>query len=167
MLEDHGVPVIDADSIGHAVLQPDGPAFDEVAERWPDVLDDGFVNRRRLGEIVFADEDELAALESITHPYIFDLIRSRVEEFDGGVVVEMPLLGRRLDESWGQIVVDARDEVRLQRAMSRGMTKVQALSRMRAQPSRSEWLASADLVIPNHTTLRDLHSTVDVLVPKL
>ncbi len=112
-LEIMSVPVIDADAIGHLVLEPEGPAFGAVADRWPEVIVNGLVDRARLGEIVFGNSEELAVLESITHPHIFDTIRSRVEEIGPGVIVEMPLLDRRPGPEWLLVAVDSREEVRL------------------------------------------------------
>ncbi|NNL69734.1 MAG: dephospho-CoA kinase, partial [Acidimicrobiia bacterium] len=65
-----GYPVIHADKIGHAVLEPEGEAFPAVAARWPEVVVDGMIDRPRLAEIVFDDPAALTELESLTHPAI-------------------------------------------------------------------------------------------------
>ena len=52
------------------------------------------------------------------------------------------------------IVVDADDEIRVRRAMQQGMDEADVGRRMASQPSRAEWLAAADLVVPNHGDLR-------------
>lgn len=160
ILEAEGVLTIDADSVGHAVLQPAGPAYTQVAERWPDVVREGEIHRPSLASMVFNDPDELAALEGITHPYIFDTINARVEGVESVVVVEIPLLSHGLGDGWSRIVVDCRDDTRLDRAVARGMNEDDARSRMTAQPRREEWLAVADLVIPNHGEEQELHEAV-------
>ena len=157
---------IDADTVGHEMLEPGGPAYEEVAAVWPDVVSEGRIQRASLAAIVFGREAELKRLESITHPYIFGTISRRVEDFEGAVVVEAPLLNG-FEEGWRRIVVDSRDEVRLQRALARGMTEEDARKRMSAQPSREEWLARADIVVPNHGNLHDLEETVTHLIPVL
>ena len=167
LLEAAGILTIDADSVGRAVLRSDGPAYAAVVERWPHVVQGGEVDRPSLASVVFNDPDELAALEGITHPHIFDIIATRVEEIDSTVVVEVPLLSHGLGDDWQRIVVDSRDETRLQRAIARGMSEADAKSRISSQPSRAEWLAAAELVIPNHTSKANLHSTVATLIPKL
>jgi dephospho-CoA kinase len=167
LLSEAGVSTIDADSIGHFVLDAEGPAFDQVATRWPHVVREGEIHRPSLAAIVFNDPTELTSLEAITHPHIFDTIRAMVEEIDGPVVVEVPLLSHGLGDDWCRIVVDASDEARLERAVERGMSREDATARMAAQPSRGEWLASADLVIPNNGTVEELESTVGALVPAL
>lgn len=158
---------IDADSIGHMVLESDGPAYVEVAERWPHVIREGEVHRPSLAEVVFGDVDELRVLESITHPHIFQVIGSMVEPIQSTVVVEIPLLSHGLGDEWGRIVVDCRDDVRLRRAVERGMSEGDARARMAAQPVRAEWLAAADVVVPNHGTLEELRETALALTAHL
>lgn len=167
LLDDAGMFTVDADRVGHEVLEPDGSAFVAVSARWPHVVSEGRIDRARLAAIVFTDQDELGELESITHPLIFDTIRARMEGYEGVVIVEMPLRGNGLGDGWSRIVVDSRDEVRLARAVARGMGEADARARMEAQPSRGEWLAEADLVVPNHGSVEDLEDTVSRLVAVL
>lgn len=166
-LEGFGVLTIDADRVGHTALLSDGPAFSQVVERWPNVIREGEIHRPSLASIVFNDPDELRALEGITHPHIFDTILARVEGVESTVVVEVPLLSHGLGDDWRRIVVDCRDDVRLRRAVERGMDERDAISRMAAQPGRAEWLAAADLGVPNHGSPSDLEKTVSALVSAL
>jgi dephospho-CoA kinase len=163
LLEKAGIRTIDADSVGHAVLREE--AFSAVSGRWPDVVVDGAIDRSRLAGIVFADPRELAALEAITHPSIFGRIEVELKGFDGTAVVEMPLLNRV--EGWPVIVVDAPDDIRLERVLARGMAMEDAERRMRSQPSRGDWLARGDIVVPNHQSLDDLDQTVLLLARHL
>ena len=160
LLSELGVRTIDADSLGHSVLEPDGAAFDHVAGRWPAVLKDGRIDRRALGAIVFEDEIQLRELEEFTHPAIFGRIMADVEGFPDTVVVEIPILNHRLGGDWRRMVIDAPVDVRVSRSVARGLSEEETRSRMEAQPSRSEWLAAADLVIPNAGSLKDLESAV-------
>jgi dephospho-CoA kinase len=163
LLAEQGVRTIDADSVGHVVLQED--ALEAVTARWPDVVSDGVVDRSRLALIVFARPEELAALEAITHPLIFGRIESELEGFDGAAVVEAPVID--FGPGWARIVVDAPDETRVQRAVGRGMSREDVERRMASQPVRAEWLAAADLVVPNHRSLGELGETVTSLVAHL
>jgi dephospho-CoA kinase len=167
LLERSGLETIDADSIGHEVLEQDGTAFDQVAERWPLVVIDGRIDRKALGAIVFDDRGELEALEEITHPHIFGTIERLVQGIDDVVVVEIPLIRVGMKGVWRRIVVDCDDSTRLGRLSERGMTSADAEARMRSQPSRSEWLAVADLVVPNYGSPGELASTVEQLSGEL
>lgn len=154
--------MIDADSIGHEVLLPDGPAFDAVAARWPDAVNNGAIDRRRLARIVFTDAAELAELEAITHPHIAAEIQRRVERLgDRNVVVEIPLIRGIVDDDWHRLVVVAEDATRLVRLITRGMAEDDARNRMAMQPSVGDWLASADSVIWNATDRASLEASVD------
>lgn len=158
LLAEVGIRTVDADAVGHSVLAGEG--FAPVAGRWPHVVLEGQIDRKALARVVFADPEELMALEAITHPLIFGRIGAELEGFSGPVVVEMPLIDN--DLGWSRIVVDADDETRLLRALGRGMDEVDVRSRMASQPSRAEWLAGAALVIPNHGDLEQLEATVAV-----
>ena len=116
---------------------------------------------------MFGDPSELEVLESITHPHIFDRIVGRVERLDSPVVVEMPILTHGLRGDWRRLVVDSREAAKLARAIERGMSAADARARLQAQPSRAEWLASADLVIPNHRSVDELRDVVAGVLPFL
>jgi dephospho-CoA kinase len=167
LLNRFDLETINADSIGHEVLEPDGSAFGQVAERWPMVVIGGRIDRKALGAIVFDDRGELDALEGITHPLIFGTIERLVQGIDDVVVVEIPLIRPAMTGVWRRIVVDCDDTARLGRLSERGMTSTDAEARMRSQPSRSEWLAVADLVVPNQGSLDNLAVTVEQLSGRL
>ena len=159
LLAERGIHTIDADAVGHTVLAGEG--LSSVAQRWPDVVLEGQIDRKALARIVFSDPAELRALESITHPLIFGRIEADLKGFSGVAVVEMPLLGTSM--GWPVIVVDSEDETRVSRALQRGMEEADVRRRMASQPTRAEWLAAADLVVPNHGDIGELEKAVALL----
>ena len=164
MLEETGWFRVDADAVGHQVLEPDGRGFAEVAQMWPEVVVDGRIDRRALGRVVFADPNQLRDLETITHPHIFDTIERRIEGLSSPVVVETPILDVRLNGEWTTVCVDSDDQTRLERVVDRGLSLEEATMRLESQPSRGEWLGRADLVIPNHGDLAALRRTVTTAI---
>ena len=146
-----GALVVDADAIGHSVLEPGGVAHSAVAGRWPEVVADGVIDRRALGRIVFSDPEQLAELEAITHPAIVSRIAEVVGSApaDGLVMVELPLLDHFLGEGWITVVVDAPDETRRARLRARGMEDDEISMRLEVQPDRAQWLSGADFVVDN------------------
>ena len=160
ILHDLGVHTIDADTVGHRVLE--GPALAPVAERWPEVIEDGTIDRAALARIVFSDLAELRELETITHPLIFGRIEAELESIEEVAVVEAPLLEAFPD--WPRIIVDLPDELRFRRMAARGMDGDDMNRRMASQPSRGEWLAAADLVVPNGGSLGDLKECIRKVV---
>lgn len=167
LLEEHGFFTIDADSVGHEVIAEGGPAFRQVSRRWPEVVEDGGINRSELGRIVFGDSGALRELEQITHPHIFGTIQQRVQGIRDPVAVEVPLLENKLGEGWGRVIVDCQDSERMARLLAKGMGAADASARMSSQPSRQQWLSVADVVIPNHGDHESLELTVGQFVAAL
>ena len=163
LLAERGADTVDADQIGHLVLE-DLEVKREIAMSWPSVVDSGGIDRSLLAAVVFSDERSLAQLEKIMHPRIKELIASRVEGSDDDVViVEMPILRDLVNGRWTRVVVDAPDCVRVARLEARGMSKRDIQARMLSQPAREEYLGMADYVISNGGSNSALESEVDRL----
>lgn len=164
LLAEHGALIIDADQLGHDVLEPGAEAFAVVVRRWPQVLVDGRIDRTRLASIVFGDTDALAALEAISHPAIVTRIRNTVKTAAAApVVVEVPIIILIGGDVWVHVFVDAPEDLRVERVTARGGDPADTLRRMTAQPSRSDWLAWADRVLENTGTKEDLTRDVNDL----
>lgn len=166
ILKARGIPVIHADMIGHAVLEPEGEAYAAVAARWPEVVEGGRVDREALATIVFEHPRALAELESMTHPPIAARILNLVAAESGSeiVVVELPLLLPILGAGWVRVVVDAPITVRKQRLVAKGMQQADLEARMAAQPTEVEWREAADYLLPNNGSRSDLEAGVDRLL---
>ena len=168
MLRRRGAVVIEADRIGHEVLEPTGVAFAEVAAQWPAAVVEGRIDRGLLAAIVFSDTEQLARLESITHPHIRDEIENRVAASgQQDVVVELPLAGNLMGGDWVRVVVAAPTTTRLERTVERGMDPDDVASRMAAQPSPEDWGSGADAIIDNRGSLADLERAVEQLWRRL
>lgn len=148
-LEERGAVTIDADRIGHGVLEPGGAAFDSVSERWPQVVTDGRIDRPTLGGIVFADPEALRELEALTHPAIGAEIGRVIEDAgESVVVVEISVPKDLVGAGWLQtIVADLPTAERRQRLIDRGMNPEDVDRRMAAQPSRDAWRARGRWVV--------------------
>jgi len=97
MLVERGATLLDADAIVRELQFPGMPVFVAMAERWGDrILDDaGGLDRQVVADIVFADPDELAALNGIVHPAVGDEMTRRRQELaatDATVILDIPLL---------------------------------------------------------------------------
>ena len=164
LFEGFGAVVVEADQIGHEVLEPNGVAHTAVARRWPSVVRDGRISRALLAAIVFSDSEQLALLESLTHPAIRDEIAVRVAAAgDRDVVLELPLRSQLAGQGWIRIVVDAPVKEREKRAVARGMAADDVTSRIQMQPDRDQWLLGADYVIDNSGTLAAFEAAVHTL----
>jgi dephospho-CoA kinase len=168
LLRARGARVIDADEVGHQVLEPGGTAYDRVAETWPSVVVGGAIDRRRLADIVFRDPADLERLEGFTHAAIRQRIADLMEgSHEQVVVVEVPLLTDFMGTGWLRVVVDAGLETRMRRLRGRGMDEDDATRRMAAQPERDRWVAAADVLIDNSGQPDTLDDQVDALWERL
>lgn len=167
LLREQGVPVIDADALAREVVEPGTSGLAAIVERFgPDVLtNEGRLDRPRLGERVFGDERELAALNTIVHPRVREAFARQVEAHRRAdeplVGYEVPLLfENHLEDELRPVVLVATSQARqVERAMARdGLPRERVLERLRAQLPLSEKLARADLVIHNDGDLEALRS---------
>ena len=160
-LAHHGVTVVEADRLGHSVLEADGEAFELVSERWHSVVDNQRIDRRALAEIVFSDPGQLAELAAMTHPPIV----RRINEFasmESDLVVEIPLI-LDVPGDWMRVIVDADENLRVRRGIERGGNEADVRRRMASQPDRAEWMAWADEIMDNNGSADDLKKQVDDL----
>jgi dephospho-CoA kinase len=168
MLAELGAEVINADLVGHEVYEPTKPGFDAiVAEFGAGIVgDDGRIDRKKLGPIVFADGAKLDRLNAIVHPLIRAEIERRIGRArDRGevrvVVVEAAIL---LEAGWRSLVdqvwvISARREDVVERlATQRGMAASETDARMAKQMTDAERRAVADVVIENVGSLDDLRA---------
>ena len=165
-----GAVVVDADKAAREVVEPGTPGLARIAEIFgPGVLQpDGSLDRAKLAEIVFADEEARGRLNAIVHPLVHDWMRAadaaalRSRGDDVVVVHDVPLLaeGGKGGEFDLVIVVDVPPAVQVERLAGRGMPEEQARARMTAQAAREQRLAVADIVIDNSGSLDDLDRRV-------
>jgi len=160
-MEERGATVVEADHLGHALLQRGGEAFGAVIERWPSALVEKEIDRGVLAEIVFADSGQLLELERITHPAIIN----RIGEIASGaedVVIEIPII-LDVPGDWTKVFVDANRAVRLWRAVERGNGEADVRRRMASQPTRDEWLAWCDKTLDNNGSAESLERQINSL----
>ncbi|MDF5755956.1 dephospho-CoA kinase [Spongiactinospora sp. TRM90649] len=166
-LAERGAMVIDADQIAREVVEPGTEGLARVVAAFGEEMltESGTLNRERLGSVVFADPERLATLNGIVHPLVGERVAAlqAAAPDDAIVVYDVPLLAENgLSRMYDAvIVVDASDEVRLERLVRvRGMSEADAKARMAAQATREARLALADHVVPNEGSLADLEARV-------
>lgn len=167
LLSGHGAVVIDADQIAREVVEPGTPALEEiVAEFGTGVLTpEGALDRPKLGEIVFADEERLERLNGIVHPRVGERTEELMAQAPPGAIVvyDVPLLVENEMQAMYDVVVvvDAPEDAQIRRVMSnRDMPEEQARARVRAQATREQRRAVADIVVDNSGGLDELRRRV-------
>jgi dephospho-CoA kinase len=170
LLVDHGAALVDADQVAREVVEPGGPAYQPLVDRFgSEILDEtGRIDRPSLAAIAFGDPTALADLNAITHPAIgVEMLARRDRHAAPGavVVMDIPLLRaehRDLLSLAAVVVVDAPPEVALRRLVEqRSMNEEDARARMAAQPDRVTRLEGADFVIDNSGDDAHLAAEVD------
>jgi dephospho-CoA kinase len=165
--------VYHADEISRRALDPGAVCYDRVVSAFGQqiVRSDGTIDRKKLGLIVFADEEKRIMLNEIIHPYVIETLFAKAkqdfaDELDGVAVFEVPLLfesgmSAQMDRN---IVVSSTEENRIRRVMERDdLTREQVLSRMHAQMPENEKRLLADDILENNGTEEELLSQVDAL----
>lgn len=141
LLAAHGAAVIDVDALGRSVIAPGGRAETAVlAEFGPGVADaDGHIDRAALAGSVFGDAAALARLTAISHPAINAELVERIDALpdDAIVVLDMAILVEshlgRIDPAHSYsrvVVVEAPEELRVERAVARGMREADVRARI-------------------------------------
>ena len=151
-IEKAGGVILDCDAIYHELLQSDAAMLAAIASRFPGTVEKGVLNRRKLGTIVFADEQALLDLNAITHVAVKREVLCRLEcqpalaaidaigLFEGG-------LAQLCDVT---VAVTAPEEMRIQRLMQRdGISEEYARSRIAAQHSEAWFRERCDCTLEN------------------
>ena len=157
MFRELGAVVIDADEASHAVYAPQTPGFDAVVREFgPEYVRGGQVDRARLGELVFHDDDARRRLNAIVHPLVREWMAERTAEADrdGAEVVihDVPLLFENgLEGLYSDVVlVYAPERVQIKRLVEgRGISEDRARAIIAAQLPIDEKRGRAQRVIDN------------------
>lgn len=166
-----GAKVVEGDQAGHEALkQPE--IKQKIVARWgEEVLDEqGEINRRKLGSIVFADAEQLAALEAIVFPWIKEKLRRDLVEADKNTEARLLILDAAvmMEAGWSGICdailfVDAPKEVRQQRVAGRGWSLEELEKRERSQMSLEEKRTQCQAVVENAGDLLRTRQQVQAL----
>jgi dephospho-CoA kinase len=173
---DLGIPVINADKVGHELLQEGGAAVPGVVELFGEAcMTQGRVDRERLGALVFHDREAMTRLNRLMHPLVgIEIVKQCADHVADGVpvvLVEAALLadgGER--ESWMEalVLVVCPEDLRMRRLVEqRGMGEEDVRARMAAQVPPEAKIPLADWVVDNSGTLDHLHAQVDRIAGEL
>lgn len=165
-----GAATLSSDAVVHELLESE-PLRGRLIERWgPEVAPEGVVDRFRIGEIVFADPDQLTWLEGQIHPLVAERMAAWLASLPPQAevaVMEVPLLFEvgRHDVFDTTVAVVASEEVRRDRAEARGHALVD--EREARQLSQLEKSERADHVVENDGSIEDLERSLSALIERL
>jgi dephospho-CoA kinase len=161
MLEHLGAFGIDADALSHRVISKNAPGYNQVIKQFGSwiVGPDGEIDRKKLGRVVFSDQEALEILEGIVHPlvnqaldYIIQRVNKRVVVIEAIKLLESDIKGM-CDSIW---VSFAPAETQLERlVMRRKMSDKDARQRIKSQSAQLLKMAEANVVIKNDGSVED------------
>ncbi len=174
ILQELGAYVIDADKIVHQLLKKED-VKQKIKEVFGDVFDEnGEIDKKKLAAIIFNNPEKKKQLEGILHPLVFQEIQNWLKEIEkkdpeAVAVAEVPLMietgsYKNYDKI---IVVYAPEELQLERLVKKGMTKEEALRRIKSQMPIEEKVKYADIVIENTGSIEELKEKVEDIYKKL
>jgi dephospho-CoA kinase len=157
-----GAVLIDADQIAREVVLPGSQALSKIKQLFglEVITVEGTLNRKKLGELIFANESSRKLLEGILHPEIRKIMNQRMNELEADnpqrlVVVDVPLLFESGLASMFErvMLVYVPKEIQLERLVNRdGLSRGQAEARLAAQMPIEQKVQLADIVIDNSGT---------------
>ena len=168
-----GGMILDCDAIYHQLLKNDAQLLQTIENRFPGVVENGQLQRKKLGQIVFADENALQDLNRITHGAVKEEVIRRIQSAESvhGADESAPYEGDSqliaidayalFDSGLSKlckltVAVTAPISARVQRITARdGISAEYALARIQAQKSNEEFSALCDYTLDNHGTLED------------
>jgi dephospho-CoA kinase len=165
----YGIPVVDADAIARALVEPGRPALQELQKSFgPNIVDNqGVLNRAALRELVFADPGKKKQLEAILHPRIYEEIQRLLATLNCAyAILCIPLL---LETGMQQFVdriavVDCPESAQIERVKKRdGFPENTIRAIMQMQVSRQQRLAAADDIIDNSGIATELAQQIEKL----
>lgn len=177
LLRQAGFPIVDADIVAREVVEPGTPTLEKIKLAFgPGIIDNGVLDRRKLGQIVFEDGAQLKKLNDIMQPAISSAMADKINFWRLQnvpiLVLDVPLLFERdYDKNKSVdkiIVVTASEEVQLSRLENRDqLSNMEARNRVKAQLPMSQKIARADYVIDNNGRIEELQEQVTVLIKKI
>ena len=160
--QNEGISVIDTDQLARKVIEKDTPGYSKVVDSFgANILDNNdSIDRAKLREEVFHDNEKRKILESITHPLVRELMVQKISSSTSPYsIIMVPLIfetnsAKNYDRV---LVIDCDVEIQLARAMNRDENSADLIQKIiDSQCSRSERLSIANDVIPNNNSIEDL-----------
>ena len=176
IFERYSIPVINADRVYHKLITPGSSCLQELVDAFGKgiLLPDGNLDRRALGGIVFNDPAARERLNTITHRYVMEEVKNRMEHLRReGVPVAVfdapQLFEADAHKACGAVIsVLADRQLRLERIMARdGITAEAAMRRILAQKSDDFFKAHSDYIIENNGAAEALAPKVHHILKKL
>ncbi len=168
LLKQKGYKVFDTDTITHDLLEKYNSDIIKLFEK-DNISENGFISRKKLGLVVFSDNEKKQILENFLHPKILDEINKVFENNNSEkyIFISVPLL---FEAGWQDkfdkiLFIEADYDIRLKRLMSRSnLTKEEAKTRINSQQSQEEKIKKSDFIICNNGDTDNLQISINKFI---
>ena len=166
----YNLPILDADIYAKEAVELNSPLLEQIVKRYGAkiLLADGSLNRQKLGEIIFNNQEERLWIDNLIHPYVGDRLSRGIQEASvETLVLVVPLLFEAgmtdlVTEVW---VVNCSPKHQLERLVNRNqLTSEEAQARISSQMPLKEKTKKADIVLDNNSNVEKLLQQVDVAI---
>lgn len=161
LIEENGGVILDCDAIYHQLLQDDSDLLQAIVNRFPGTVTDGQLDRKKLGAVVFADENALQELNAITHSAVKrEILRILDKNPKLAAIDAIALFESGLNSLCDiTVAVTAPEEQRIQRLIRReGISREYARKRISAQHTDAWYQEKCSFALENDGTLADFQA---------
>lgn len=165
----HHVPIIDTDKIARQVTEPDQPAFMDIIDHFEEhlLLENGTLDRAKLREVIFNNEDQRVWLEELLHPLILKEMQRQIAKLTSPYCIAViPLLfeASAYESINRTLVIDTPEHLQIERVGARDKaSSIQVQAIIDSQIKRQDRLAKADDIIVNDGAMDHLVPQVEKL----
>lgn len=164
------IQVLDADTYAREAVEKNSPILQTIKERYGSDIcfENGELNRKKLGNLIFNNSREKQWLECQIHPYVRQRFQEEIKQSQQEIILlDIPLLFESqlthlVTEIW---VVYCSYEQQLQRLMNRNhLSEEEAIARIKSQLPIEDKVKKADVVLDNSSTLEDLYQQIEQII---
>lgn len=167
--EEYGAEVFVTDEVAHELMEPGRPGYEAVVRTFGGgfLNRDGSVDKKKLADLIFHDEEKLKIMNSIIHPMVWKTIEEKISASHSAlIVVESAIMDKKqggpYDELW---YVYTSEENRVRRLMeNRGYTEEHSRSIMKNQYSDEQFRSICDRVIDNNGTVEEVRAALKAIL---
>ncbi len=174
VFEASGFYIINCDLVAREAVEPNTECFDKLKEKFPQLFDGNFLDRKKAGKILFSNKKLLEEYNSVIFPYILKLLNSKItraiEQGKEYILLDAPTLFEAGADKLCDVIVSciARQDIRLKRIIERDrLDRDTVVERFNSQPDDDFFIKNSDYIIENNTTVLDAEALAYEIIDKI